>query len=302
MIEFENLPPHPFTTADAAELGLSGDELGAAVAAGDLVRPFRGVYVPGHSELSTEQRAQAAALVLGPSSVLCDRTAAWIHGVDVMRYAELDLVPPLETCVLRGKRATDRPECRGRERDLLPVDIMAVHGVRVTTPLRTALDLACRLRRREALAALDAFMRCHQITHRQMRRLLTRYRRRRGVVQARQLVPLADPRAESSGESWARIVIHDHGFPSPKPQHWVLVGGVPTYRLDLAYPRARVVVEYDGEEFHTSPEDRAADKRRRTWLRRRGWKVIVLTKDSFTDEAIAAWTAELAGYLAAAVA
>ncbi len=302
MFDPHTLPSHPFTTADARGLGLSGDELTSAVATGDLQRPFRGVYAPGSLELGTERRAQAAALVLGPSSVLCDRSAAWLHGVDVMRYAELDLVPPLETCVLRGKRATERPECAGRERDLWPEDITEVHGVPTTTPLRTALDLACRLRRREALAALDAFMRHQGVTQWEMRRLLRRYRRRRGVVQARQLVPLADPRAESPGESWTRLVIHDHGFPRPVPQHWVHVDGVPTYRLDLAYPRARVAVEYDGSEFHSSPADRAADRRRRDRLRRRGWRIIVLTRDSFSREAVATWTAELAGYLAEAVA
>jgi very-short-patch-repair endonuclease len=71
------------------------------------------------------------------------------------------------------------------------------------------------------------------------------------------------------------------------------VDGVPTYRLDLAYPHARVAVEYDGEAFHTSDEDRAADRKRRTWLRDHGWTVIVVDKNSFTEEAVNAWVAEL---------
>ncbi|WP_432476255.1 DUF559 domain-containing protein [Nocardioides sp. GXQ0305] len=74
---------------------------------------------------------------------------------------------------------------------------------------------------------------------------------------------------------------------------WVQIGGVPTYRLDLAYPRAKVAVEYDGEEFHSRPEDRARDEARRDVLRRQGWYVIVLTKASFADEACEAWTEEL---------
>jgi very-short-patch-repair endonuclease len=69
----------------------------------------------------------------------------------------------------------------------------------------------------------------------------------------------------------------------------VSVEGVPTFRLDLAYPRARVAIEYDGEEFHSSPEDKQADRDRRAWLERHGWVVIVVDKDSFTDEALGAW-------------
>ncbi len=82
-------------------------------------------------------------------------------------------------------------------------------------------------------------------------------------------------------------------MPAPEPQYWVVIDGVPTYRLDLAYRKAKVLVEYDGEEFHTAPLDRARDEERRELLRRRGWHVIVLTKQSFTAEALAAWISEL---------
>jgi very-short-patch-repair endonuclease len=71
------------------------------------------------------------------------------------------------------------------------------------------------------------------------------------------------------------------------------VDGVAAYRLDLACPHARVVVEHDGEECHSDPLARAADEARRTWLRDHGWYVIVVTKESFDAEAAAAWTGEL---------
>ena len=131
-------------------------------------------------------------------------------------------------------------------------DVVLMDGVLVTSPIRTALDLACRLSARDGLAALDAFMRRFGMSHDELRRLLVRYFRRRGVRQARPLVAMADPRSESPGESWTRYEIVTHALPAPQSQHWVHIHGVPTYRLDLPYPRHRVVVEYDGEEFHTS--------------------------------------------------
>ena len=78
-------------------------------------------------------------------------------------------------------------------------------------------------------------------------RALARYRRRRGVIQLRQLVQLVDPRVESERESWVLLAIHDAGLPLPEPQYWIEIDGVPTYRLDFAYPRLRVCVEYDGD-------------------------------------------------------
>jgi hypothetical protein len=286
-------PDQPFTCNDAKRLGISRYRLDAALANHEIRRVLTGVFVRAEVPDSNGLRALAAALVISPYSVACDRTAAWLHGVDVMNYRELDLLPPLETFVLRGHRRTDRPECRGGSRDLRPEDICVVGGVRATTPLRTALDLGCALSRRRALAALDAFMRVHGITHADMKRLLPRYFRRRGVVQLRQLVPIADGRAESSGESWTRLAILDACLPAPEPQYWVLVEGRPTYRLDLAYPRAKVAVEYDGREFHEADEQREADAKRRKWLRDHGWTVIVVDKDSFTAEALEAWLGEL---------
>jgi len=117
-------------------------------------------------------------------------------------------------------------------------------------------------------------------------------------VQARHLVSLVDPRAESQPESWMREVIDSHELPMPELQHWVMVDGVPTYRLDLAYVRAKIAVEYDGEEFHSSASDRLRDEERRAWLRAHGWYVIVLTKDSFVAEAVDVWIRELREVLA----
>jgi hypothetical protein len=155
------------------------------------------------------------------------------------------------------------------------------------------MDLGCDLQRRAALAAMDALMRACGFTRRDMRRMLRRYAGRRGVVQLRELIELVDPGSESSGESWTRLEIVDHGLPAPQVQWWVVVDGVPTYRLDLAYPKARIAIEYDGEEFHSSAADRAADARRRDWLRLHGWVVIVVDKSSFEEGALEEWIGEL---------
>ncbi len=111
---------------------------------------------------------------------------------------------------------------------------MELYGVTVTTPLRTALDLACNLRRREAMAAVNAFARSHGVTAEQMGAELRRFRGRRGVRQLRDLISLLEPLIESQRESWLWLEIHDHGLPLPVPQHWIDIDGVPTYRLDFA--------------------------------------------------------------------
>ena len=48
--------------------------------------------------------------------------------------------------------------------------------------------------------------------------VLERFRGQRGVVQARELLELSDPRAESPQESRTRLRCVDAGFPCPEPQ------------------------------------------------------------------------------------
>jgi hypothetical protein len=293
-MQLHEFPAAPFTTAEARDLGISRKRLAGAVTEKLVRRAFHGVYLRGDLPDSVENRAACAARVIAPGSVVRDRSAAWLHGLDVFTYPEHDVVPALETCVPRFRAPSGREGVDGGTRDLAPEDVMTVHGVRVTTPLRTALDLGCNLRRREALAALDQFMHLHQLTAEQLARGALRFFRRRGVVQLRQLIPLADPRAESPRESWTRLAILDAGLPCPELQYWIEIDGVPTYRLDLAYPRLRVVVEYDGEEFHDRTEEqRTDDADRRTWLEEHGWTVVVVRKGDFTGAGLDRWLGEL---------
>lgn len=276
-------PDRPFLSTAAHELGFTDRRIRSALRDGELRRVFRGVLVRADLADTVQLRAAALALVVPTHQVVTDRTAAWLHGVDVYGLTDKEILPAVEVCALRGRAVTELAGVDGRTRDLEPRDVMTIGGVRVTTPLRTALDLACCLGRHRALGALDQFMRHHGVTIWEMRRELLRYFRRRGVLQARELVPLADPRAESVRESWVRLELHDAELPAPVPQYRVYCSDARYYRLDLAYPAHRVVVEYDGEEFHDSVDRRESDRRRRAWLRDHGWTVIVVRKADLDD-------------------
>ncbi|HET9501324.1 MAG TPA: type IV toxin-antitoxin system AbiEi family antitoxin domain-containing protein [Marmoricola sp.] len=292
-MQITSLPDCAFRPRDLPAPGLSRHGLERAVRDGEVRRVLRGVYVRSDVPDTVATRVQAAGLVLPAGSVVRDRFAAWIHGIDIFQYAETAVLPPIETCVLRGSTRSRRSGIVGRSRDLAVGDCLEIDGVLVTTPLRTALDLGCNLWRRDALHVLDRFLRDFG-TRVELRRGAVRYFRRRGVVQLRELIPLADGRAESRRESWTRIEIIDANLPTPVPQWWIEIDGVPTYRLDLAYPRHRIAVEYDGEEFHLRTEEqRKNDRERRKWLRDHGWTVIVVRNGDFTRPGLDRWLGEL---------
>lgn len=285
----DRLPAEPFTSQALAGAGFSRADLRRLLTAGVVRRVLVNAYVRSDVPDTIELRARCLALVCSPHAVVVDRTAAWLWGIDVRDDWHAARPPVLDVFVRRGRKRVVRAEALGGERDLAEQDVRRVAGICVTTPVRTAIDLACRLGRYEAIAALDAFMRVHGLTHAQLHAELVRHRGRRGVVQARALVPLADPRSESSGESMTRLAVHDSGLPTPVPQFWVVHEGRRLYRLDLAYPRSKVCIEYDGERYHTTAVRRRRDAVRRRWLTEHGWTVIVVTKDSFRGAALDGW-------------
>ncbi len=214
------------------------------------------------------------------TAVVTDRTAGWLHGAQVLAPGEHVVLPPVTVFQQPGRtRIRARGTCGG-ERTLLPQDVEVVHGVRCTTPLRTALDLGRLTPRDHAIAALDSLLRLDGFTHGELLGQVERFRKQRGVVQLRELAPLTDARAESPGESVVRLRWLDAGLPVvPQPQLAVLDRGIERYRLDLGVEELRFGVEYDGRDWHSSDEDRAHDRARRRWLRDHGWVIVVLTKD-----------------------
>jgi hypothetical protein len=72
-----------------------------------------------------------------------------------------------------------------------------------------------------------------------------------------------------------RLRVADTGFPTPELQIWVPDEEEGVYRLDMGWRKRQIGVEYDGEEFHGSPEQFIHDMRRRERLLHEfGWHVI----------------------------
>lgn len=287
------LPPSPFTTRQARDAGFSVEQLRGLVRRRQVRRIFRGVYQDASQVETPATRCRAARLILPSDVIVCDRTAAWMHGVDALAYWELDQVVPVEVVRLPTMSRARRVDVAAGERDLVARDVVEIHGVRITTPLRTALDLGCKLKRHHAMATIDGLMRVGSVEPHQLLDELPRFRGRRGVIQLRSLIQAADPAAESPGESWLRLAILDAGLLRPMAQYWVTDDGVRVYRLDLAYPKLRICIEYDGVQFHSDLDQVRRDAERRAWLRARGWLVIVVRGPDLVGDRRERWLEEL---------
>jgi hypothetical protein len=270
----------PFTRKQALAGGLTDRRLHLLVGRGQLRRPVEGVYVAAQVPDGLEVRAQVLMLVVPEGCFVCDETAAWLHG------ARMAMAPNshLEVPTVSFFRPADAGRLRNAlvtsgERTLAPADLMQVNGLLTTTPLRTALDLGRLRRRDQALAAMDALLGLGAFSHEELLASVERFARQRGVVQLRWLAPLADGLAESAGESALRLRWYDAGLPRPQLQISVVVDGHEVFRIDMGLEELLFGAEYDGEEWHSSPEQRAADTERRAWLsEERRWLLEVFRR------------------------
>ncbi len=254
----------PFRGREAIERGL----VTPAQLRGRQFHPlYRGVYLRCGQPLDLRTRSRAAFLLLNGTGALAGDSAAELLGASCApEGAPAEIVAP--RCGVRPRTGLMV------HRDALPPsDITTAQGCRVTTPLRTAWDLARRLDRTEAVVALDALARRGRFDPAQ---LLARRATIPGSRHARRLdevVALAEPRAESPMESRLRLLLHDHGLPTPTVQFELYDRyGFVLARFDLAYPAAKLAIEYDGESYHRSR--RGKDNHRDITAAVLGWETM----------------------------
>lgn len=226
-----HLDHEPFTPAMAAAAGIGRSALEQLVRHGRVVRLVRGVYLAADLRTTPLLRARALALVVGRRHVVIDRTAAWVHGA-----SPLPATPdgPLPLDVHSRRRRVDGPVRFG------PGDLAVLGGVRCTTPLRTAVDVARHLAPERGLPLLDGMLRAGSLTHHELIVAMTALDQP-GAFQARELAAMADGRAVHAAESVLRLRWYDARLPTPTPAYRVA-----RVRLALALPTHRFGVVLAG--------------------------------------------------------
>ncbi|MCH1867553.1 hypothetical protein [Nocardioides sp. CFH 31398] len=271
----------PFTRAEALDLVPNPRELTRLCGRGLLRRPVKGVYLATEAGDSPALRAASIGLVASSDCVVCDQHAAWLLGTTgALAPGEHLALRPLSLFRPSGRGRVRTEIVDGGERNLREDDVTSVHGVRVTTPLRTAHDLGRVRHPDRAIAGMDAVARLGTFSIEELLAGVERYARMRWVTTLREIAPLVDPRAESPAESVLRLRCLQVGEAPFEPQVGVVEDGVEIARLDLANRELKVAIEYDGEEWHAGPGRRRHDARRREYLTRiHGWTFVVVVRD-----------------------
>jgi very-short-patch-repair endonuclease len=237
-----------------------------------FVTIHRDVYIARGTEITALVRAEAAWLWSQRRGVIAGYSAAALHGtkwIDAKRPAE----------IIHDNRHA--PVAVRSWSDCIDVDeISQLARMSVTTPARTALDIASRCRIGEAVVAIDALSRATDLKSADVELLAERYKGRRGIRRARRVLRLVDAGAESPRETWLRLLLIRAGFPAPRTQ-------IPVYDeygqlvavLDMGWADIKLAVEYDGEHHWTSRRQFSRDIRRAEALADLGWIVVRITAE-----------------------
>lgn len=156
--------------------------------------------------------------------------------------------------------------------DLPETDIVA-GTPRITTAERTAWDIARFVDVVDAVAYLDALVAGRVIRVSDLVLRLENSKVAWGRKRVARAIDLIHPRAESPQESRLRVKFIVDGLPRPVAQYVVRAAGEFVARLDLAWPEARVAVEYDGI-WHSAAERFHPDRQRMSRLAGLGWTVF----------------------------
>ncbi len=278
----------PFLASEAIAAGLITR---AQLRSSAWRRLFRDVYVSATTPMTYRLRIHGAALILPKEAVITGRTAVHLWGVEHCKVDDpIEVLSPHRFGPVNGLAIRIGP---------LADDERAVRfGVPVCSALHTTWELARSLPELDAVAWIDGLAHGRVISRKTILEHQERHSQEYGHLRARTALALCDPRAESPPESHLRVHIVKAGLPVPTPQFRVFVDGEFVARVDLAWPKIKFAVEYDGQ-WHVDPNQLARDRARLRSLNAAGWYVYHVTREDLRD--IGALLGDLAAALRARI-
>jgi len=251
------------TLAQARSAGLSHEAVRRRLRSGHWIRCSRGVYFVDDRPFTDAARIRAAVWGYGEHAAASGLTAAWWH--ELTKFAP-DIV---EVTVPRKSHGRSRDGCRVRRRDLNMADIVVHRRIRVTALPLTVIEAAVKQRGGAKLmdAALQRRLDLHELWRAQIRN-----KGRYGSPRARRLLQAASDGARSEAERLLVKLLREAGITGGQTNY-----PIAPYRVDVAFPAPKIVIEVDGWAFHSDQEVFQYDRKRQNYLTLMGWQVLRFT-------------------------
>ena len=252
---------------DLEALGFSKMAIEHRVATGRLHPIARGIYAVGRPELTPHGSWMAAVLVCGDGAVLSHRSAAELWGIGREQTGRIDVTVPRRCTSKRdGLRMRGRPSLSSQS-------FTPWHGIPVTDPVQTLIDLATELKVRRLDRAMNEADVLDLVEPETLRRELEGYVGMPGVKTLRTLLDRHTFRlSDSDLEVLFRPLALAAGFSLPLSKHHLL-----GYEVDFWFPDHGLVVETDGLRYHRTPAQQARAVKRDQTHTAAGLRVLRFT-------------------------
>jgi len=266
----------PFRLQDARRAGLTWKQLQSR----SFHRLGHDSYAWSVLDADPMLRLRAAIDRLPPEAVFSQRTAAWLHGLDVPPC------DPIQVTVPKECGSSYRSGLAVRRAPVPAADVVERKGMPATTILRTLLEIAEARSPIEPVVVFDMALRAALVTPHQLAALAADRAGLKYAKRLRRVVDLADHRSESPMESRLRTILVLSGVPRPELQVDLFDQlGNHLGRADLYYPDQRLVIEFDGATHRHSLVE---DNRRQNRIRAAGYRLLRFTAADLRNQAAVA--------------
>jgi very-short-patch-repair endonuclease len=259
------------------QLGLRDDAIRRRVKDGRLWRIHQGVYAVGRPTLTLHGRFSAAVLSCGPGAAISHVAAGVLTGVLKEQGARIDVT-------VAGSGGRRRRGALIIHRAALPdADVTSKHGIPVTSPARTFVDLADVLPRRRLERGLDEA----DYLGLDLSGLRPRPGRRGRGALASALARHAAGSTRTRSELEERMLTLCESSRLPPPE---INSSIEDHEVDFVWRAERLIVETDGWRAHGTRAAFERDRRRDADLLAAGWRVLRISYAQLEREP--AWVAE----------
>jgi hypothetical protein len=282
-----------FLKGDALAAGMSPKQLRGA----RFSTPSRGIRIPRREDLTLAARVRAASWITEKAAI-SHSTAARLWGFPLPAWMEegesVHVTRPAGAGAIRRKGIT------GHRAELRSAEVVVERGVRVTSRVKTWLDLAAELPVDELVVIGDYLVRAPRprLESRwkayadigDLRMIIQEHKGKRGIARASEAVELIRVGADSAPETRLRLALLRAGLPEPELNLPLIDDyGVAWHEPDMQYRLYKIAIEYEGAH-HRSAEQLERDIVRGENTAAAGWLERRISRADMRDGAIGAVT------------
>lgn len=256
------------------------------LASEQMTRAVPGFFMRADAPADLRTIADVVQRDVRPGVVISHGTAAELYGFPLPRELTREGGAPISCRIVGSGKKTSGALLEVYVRAEAPT--IRFLGLTVSHPVTTLQEIAGSMPHADLVACVDALVAVRKgaalhVPLLQVREIAASLKGR-GAAALRRAVLDARERVWSPMETRMRLMLGGHGYPEPATNLEICEPATGTvYYVDLAYPRWKIAIEYDGDGHRTKKQQWERDLHKNEVLHDQGWKVLRVSHADYLD-------------------